>query len=364
MSGQSRAESVATQDDSITEGVEMPEQGGETAEHAVAADELPADATAVGSDAGSAGGGLGISEAEASPQPGRLQFSPDMPAKQVKIVQTEADRAEEQAVALGRYLYQLEEAHCGAAGQKPVEPALPEALQGVHVPGLVEHAEWLGRRSSFSGRVLQHYMGNYDFAGLRIDECLRRLCKHMYLRGESQVIDRLLEELARRFIVCNPESRLRTVDVAHAVTYSTLLLNTDLHMAQIRTSERMSKSRFVRNTIDTIAQFQGASAMPEEPAVSGESQAELSPAPQLPELDLRRRGSAAAAKASMEEAAAKASMEEAATPSTVASQGEGFEEGRRSLVGSMASLNITLTSPSSTQPVPRSSRDVVRLMGS
>lgn len=44
-------------------------------------------------------------------------------------------------------------------------------------------------------------------------------------------------------------------DVVHAVSYSLLLLNTDLHVAELST--RMSRSQFVRNTLTAIQmQFQ------------------------------------------------------------------------------------------------------------
>lgn len=47
----------------------------------------------------------------------------------------------------------------------------------------------------------------------------------------------------------NSGSRLGT-DVVHAVAYSLLLLNTDLHVADLAT--RMSRGQFVRNTLFTI----------------------------------------------------------------------------------------------------------------
>jgi len=48
-------------------------------------------------------------------------------------------------------------------------------------------------------------------------------------------------------------------DIVHAVSYSLLLLNTDLHVAELQT--RMSRSQFVRNTIAAIqTQLQSTSA--------------------------------------------------------------------------------------------------------
>ena len=41
-----------------------------------------------------------------------------------------------------------------------------------------------------------------------------------------------------------------SIDIVHAVSYSLLLLNTDLHVAELST--HMSRSQFVRNTISTI----------------------------------------------------------------------------------------------------------------
>ena len=43
---------------------------------------------------------------------------------------------------------------------------------------------------------------------------------------------------------------LSLIDIVHAVSYSLLLLNTDLHVAELST--RMSRSQFVRNTLTAI----------------------------------------------------------------------------------------------------------------
>ncbi|KAJ2557639.1 hypothetical protein EV175_001219 [Coemansia sp. RSA 1933] len=288
------------------------------------------------------------------------------------------------ASAMGKYLFDFEEYSCRyyggeqAAGRKAAndaeqatEPQKPALLEGMDIPHLVDHAEWLGKRQVFNGLVLSYYIGNYDFAGMRIDECLRRLCSQIYLRGESQVIDRLLVALSQRYVECNPDTTLKTSDVAHAVTYSTLLLNTDLHIADIRPSDRMTKSRFVRNTIDTITQFQNtqsilaASAHQSSGSRSQTESGEMaSVPPQLPELELSK----------MSTESSRAAHHGAGTPQSTSSRivgggdrqepstpqpNESTSSGLRSLVGSMTSLNIGQSSTTAT----RSSRDVVRLMG-
>lgn len=95
----------------------------------------------------------------------------------------------------------------------------------------------------------------------------RRLCSKLYLKAETQQVDRILEGFSRRFWDCNPvrpyvnasacdvilfllSGDSYWVGVVHAVTYSLLLLNTDLHVADI--TSRMSRTQFVRNTMAAI----------------------------------------------------------------------------------------------------------------
>lgn len=111
-------------------------------------------------------------------------------------------------------------------------------------------AEWLGGHGHVNKIALHHYMNYFDFTGLRLDNAFRRLCAKLYLKAETQQVDRILEELSRRFWDCNPTRLYGSASVVHAVVYSILLLNTDLHIADI--ANRMSRSQFVRNTMMAI----------------------------------------------------------------------------------------------------------------
>ncbi|KAH7888837.1 hypothetical protein F5I97DRAFT_1804288 [Phlebopus sp. FC_14] len=111
-------------------------------------------------------------------------------------------------------------------------------------------AEWLGGNGQINKIALRHYMNYYDFTGLRLDMAFRRLCTKLYLKGETQQVDRILEEFSRRFWDCNLNRLYGSASVVHAVTYSLLLLNTDLHVADI--ANRMSRNQFVRNTMTAI----------------------------------------------------------------------------------------------------------------
>ncbi|CAG8765967.1 23367_t:CDS:2, partial [Gigaspora rosea] len=87
-----------------------------------------------------------------------------------------------------------------------------------------------------------------------------RLCGKLYIKGETQQVDRILEAFSIRYWECNPKS---IYDIVHAIAYSLLLLNTDLHIAQV--SSKMSRSQFVRNTMAAIhAQVNQAMQSPTE----------------------------------------------------------------------------------------------------
>ena len=46
-------------------------------------------------------------------------------------------------------------------------------------------------------------MENFDFAGLRLDMAFRRLCAKLFLKAETQQVDRILDTFASRYWVCN-----------------------------------------------------------------------------------------------------------------------------------------------------------------
>ncbi|KAI8641190.1 hypothetical protein BD408DRAFT_346530 [Parasitella parasitica] len=94
-------------------------------------------------------------------------------------------------------------------------------------------------------------MNNFDFANQRLDNAFRTLCSKLYLKAESQQLDRIIEAFAKRYYECNPETMLHCFDVVYAVAYSLLLLNTDLHVVNDWTN-KMTRSSFVKNTMETV----------------------------------------------------------------------------------------------------------------
>ncbi|RMJ25265.1 Sec7 domain protein [Aspergillus sp. HF37] len=109
-------------------------------------------------------------------------------------------------------------------------------------------AAWLGDVDR--ALVREAYMGLFDWSKMNVLAALRSMCIRLVLKGETQQVDRVLDAFSSRWCECNPRHGFKTADVVHTICYSLLLLNTDLHLADI--DQKMTKNQFVRNTLPTI----------------------------------------------------------------------------------------------------------------
>jgi len=109
---------------------------------------------------------------------------------------------------------------------------------------------WLGENKIANAAVLSVFMEIFNFTGKTILGGMRMLCEKLALKGESQQVDRVLDAFATRWCECNPEHGFQIKDVVHTICYSILLLNTDLHMADIES--KMTRAQFTKNTLPTI----------------------------------------------------------------------------------------------------------------
>ena len=111
-------------------------------------------------------------------------------------------------------------------------------------------AAWLGEPGPERARARRAYMEQFKWQNLNILAALRDLCGRLYLKGESQQVDRILDAFSARWCSCNPLHGFKASDVVHTICYSILLLNTDLHQAEIET--KMTRAQFLRNIMPTI----------------------------------------------------------------------------------------------------------------
>ncbi|KAI1378043.1 hypothetical protein F4677DRAFT_33819 [Hypoxylon crocopeplum] len=111
-------------------------------------------------------------------------------------------------------------------------------------------AAWMGEEGLVRQRTLRAYMELYDFTNQSVLTALRQICSRLVFRAETQQVDRILVAFSKRWCDCNPNHGFKTSDVIHTMCYSIMLLNTDLHLADI--DQKMTRSQFVKNTMTTI----------------------------------------------------------------------------------------------------------------
>ncbi|CUA67455.1 PH and SEC7 domain-containing protein C11E3,11c [Schizosaccharomyces pombe 972h-] [Rhizoctonia solani] len=120
-------------------------------------------------------------------------------------------------------------------------------------PGFVEReklVEWLGSPLEIRHQALAYYIAHFDFTGSEIDEAIRQLCNKLYIKGETQQIDRVLEAFSEHYISQNSGSLWQVSDIVHVVSFAIILLNTDLQAAEL--NSHITSSRFVENTVEAV----------------------------------------------------------------------------------------------------------------
>ena len=114
--------------------------------------------------------------------------------------------------------------------------------------------EFLGSEHAAAGPTLDAFLRRMELAlgpGVRLDAALRTLLRRFRLPGESQCIDRIVNRFARAFKAANPPGSAaawpHSEDAAYVLSFSLVLLNTDLHSPSIQERHRMTKDSFVAN---------------------------------------------------------------------------------------------------------------------
>jgi hypothetical protein len=111
-------------------------------------------------------------------------------------------------------------------------------------------AAWLGHTAETNAITRTAYMECYNWQGFNVLASFRELCSRLILRAESQQLDRVIDSFSARWCQCNPHHGFKDQDVVHTLAFSILMLNTDLHLADME--NRMTKNQFVKNTLPTI----------------------------------------------------------------------------------------------------------------
>lgn len=108
--------------------------------------------------------------------------------------------------------------------------------------------------------IMYLFVNQMNFAGKDIVAALRHFLDHFRLPGEAQKIDRLMEKFASQYCETNPNNKLFTsADVAYVLSYSIIILTTDLHSPQVK--HKMTKEQYIRMNQPTDNKEKG---LPEE----------------------------------------------------------------------------------------------------
>ena len=126
-----------------------------------------------------------------------------------------------------------------------------------------EYTQFLAALDNESAVIREHYMDMFTWDA-NLLALTRMLCLKLYLKGESQEIDRILSAFTKLYLKQHPSNVFSTGDFEqiYIVLYSLILLNTALHNGELAKTLKISQTDYIRNTVSTFQQSKkGARAL-------------------------------------------------------------------------------------------------------
>lgn len=115
-----------------------------------------------------------------------------------------------------------------------------------------EYVCWLGSDGEEQKLVRPQFMSLFNFTCKSILRSLRMLCDKLYMKAESQQLNRVIEAFSQAWCEQNPNHGFYDSNVVYTISYALVLLNTDIYAADHTVNKRISRASFVRNTMETI----------------------------------------------------------------------------------------------------------------
>ena len=106
--------------------------------------------------------------------------------------------------------------------------------------------EFIGKGEIYNQQVCGALMYKYDFSEMFLDNAIRVCMEHFRLPVEAQQIDRILEKFANSYHRQNP-TVFSGEDLVHILSFSIMMLNTDLHNQAIAPAKKMTLADFIKN---------------------------------------------------------------------------------------------------------------------
>jgi len=107
---------------------------------------------------------------------------------------------------------------------------------------------FIGDTEAFHEEALKAFVAEFDFKNQPLLAALRMFLAAFRLPGEAQQIDRILQAFANECYLHCQESQtglFATSDVCFLLSFSLIMLNTDLHNANIKQEKRMTIEQFI-----------------------------------------------------------------------------------------------------------------------
>ena len=98
--------------------------------------------------------------------------------------------------------------------------------------------------------ILDAFLDQFDFRGLRVDEALRQILNTFRLPGESQLIERIVTTFSEKYFDRAQPKGISDKDAVFVLSYAIIMLNTDLYNPNVKGANRMKYEDFARNLRD------------------------------------------------------------------------------------------------------------------
>ncbi|KAG6071541.1 hypothetical protein E4U15_007434 [Claviceps sp. LM218 group G6] len=95
--------------------------------------------------------------------------------------------------------------------------------------------------------ILKAFLDLFDFSDKRVDEALRVLLETFRLPGEAPLIASIVECFSEKYCADDTPNDVVNKDGVFILTYAIIILNTDQHNPNLKSSKRMSFEDFARN---------------------------------------------------------------------------------------------------------------------